>query len=156
MPPSNWSDETIERFRKMCVETNVSYTIVGAAFGVSRNAAIGRARRMGIGDQRPNRRGPKGVKMPGPEPRTPSAPQVKRRMARFREPNLKVVHPEPDFDFSQPPPDCLMVDLLDLTSDNCHWPIGMETPQKFCGRSRSDSKHPSYCCFHHRLGTRRK
>jgi hypothetical protein len=150
--PTNWSDETKERFRKMCIETNVSYTIVGAAFGITRNAAIGKARRMGIGDQRPNSR-----RVNNPRPQlTPKSPQIKRRMAKFREPNLKVAHHEPDFDFSQPPPDCLMIDLLDLNNDNCHWPIGPETPQKFCGRSRSDSKHPSYCLFHHRLGIRRK
>jgi hypothetical protein len=151
---TNWSDEIYARFRKRCIESADSYTIVGAEFGISRNAAIGKARRMGIHDQRPNSRGPNGCKKPQAESRM--APAPRRRTTPFREPNLKVVHPEPTFDETAPPPDCLMVDLLDLTGDNCHWPVGgWETPQKFCGRPQGKKKQQPYCDFHHHIGTRK-
>jgi len=133
----------------------LSYAQVAAAindkFGTvfSRNAAIGRAKRIGLCCLRIKgavRRGPKRASTPA------QRPDIARRKALS---GLKPVQspftPRPD-----PAPG--LVPLLDLASHGCRWPTGDRVPYLFCNEPQMDNEPycADHCCLAYRIMERRQ
>jgi hypothetical protein len=145
------------KFRADCLISTDSYRVLAERHGMTRNAAIGLARRMGIAHLRPQ------AEVTAPPPKVkririydPGA-ALRRRLARAeRMAAVGISQPRITFELEPvalPLLECKMIDLMDLTHDNCHWPIGDAVPYKFCGNPRAHWSQ-SYCNGHHKLGTR--
>lgn len=102
MTRSPWTPELDARLRAYWSE-GLSCSQIGVALGVTRNAAIGRAHRLGLPTRSP------GGKV---KPRAQTKPLPKSRAPR---------------------PDLPGVDIMDLTPGMCRWPISDDRPHRFCG-----------------------
>lgn len=141
----NWSEERIELLRSL-LEQRLSARVVAMRLGggVTRNAVIGKAKRMGFALQSPTN---------PPPPRyivdsTTTAPRKRRvyvtpgRLTREMTPRVRVAPtPEPEplvihEDVYVAPED--RKGVLELTSADCKWPIGdpREADFHFCGGPR--------------------
>jgi len=112
----------------------LSYRYIGEAinteFGTdyTRNATIGRAKRLGLLIANPRTHAPKAEKKP--RVRKPAPPKPKP----IDIPALRCVEIEP-----------LNITLYELTDETCKWPYGDNPPYTFCG-------HPAFeraYCVHH-------
>jgi GcrA cell cycle regulator len=133
MRTNDWTEERLEILRTMLAQ-KYSFGVIGARLGVSRNAAIGMARRKGYECMRPQ--GTNGG-TPGELPRpkvSPPMPQVTNDMLV---------------------PLCTEkgghITMLDLTHKTCRWPIGDPTEASFhfCGHPPVPGR--PYCPYHHRI-----
>jgi GcrA cell cycle regulator len=97
--------------------------------GLSRNAVIGKAHRLGLKTHKAR---------PAPPPRKPipKAKPLPKAMPIVDEP----APPEPEF---------VGVDLLALEAWSCRYPQGQAVPYRFCGAVKQDGS--SYCPHHHRV-----
>ncbi|MEX1147293.1 MAG: GcrA family cell cycle regulator [Sphingomonadales bacterium] len=116
----SWTDERIQRLKDLW-EKGLSASQIAAdlAEGVTRNAVIGKAHRMGLSSR------PSPVKAePAAKPRKPAAPRPKKKEVKKA------------------------ISLLDLNERMCKWPIGHpgDADFHFCGKS-SVSGMP-YCDEH--------
>jgi GcrA cell cycle regulator len=158
MQSSNWAPEHSEALREL-VARGMSYSevadAINAKFGTcyTRNAAIGRGKRMGLGGpERPDRR-------PKPPPRS-KAPRLsktgvkKSRQRRATEPSER--GPQPD----RTAPVKLrcvgvsprLLSLIDLEDGGCRYPYGGDKDGEaiaFCGHPRLAGS--SYCTPHFHL-----
>lgn len=142
-----WTDERVDGLKRMHAEGH-SFREIGAAIGVSRNAAIGKAKRMGL-VVRP---------MSGPKPKKPKAPKAAPKAVRTNRP---AVRSETIASLQQYKLRCveivpLNLQLSELEPDSCRYPDGgwdgddkPETPITFCGHPRVGSS--SYCMPHFAL-----
>lgn len=113
----------------------------------SRNAVIGKARRLGL-DQR------RKIALPGGE-RKPE----KERVARTRKaaPDLKAIaqvtqiinRPPPPVIECIPAPKSFELTLMELELHNCRWPTGEREHITFCGHRIEDGR--PYCAYHVKL-----
>ena len=158
MQSSGWAAEHCEALREYLARGGMSYSeiadAINATFGTwySRNATIGRARRMGLsGSEQPEDGFAHGPKRP---PRTKAA-----RLQQPRERHVPVfLRPMPDFErVEQPPLRCVEVvprhlSLIELEPGDCRYPYGGDEEGEditFCGhRQRAGS---SYCPPHFHL-----
>lgn len=121
-----WSPERVERFRKLCAD-GLPYSEIGEELGVSRNAAIGKAQRLGITNG--NKPYTPGVKA-GPRRRRPGK-------ARFiwRAETAAPPVPLPEIDLTIPDYADAPCSFQQLNDQTCRWPLG--DPQHkdfhFCG-----------------------
>jgi GcrA cell cycle regulator len=123
---------------------------LNAKFGTTftRNAAIGRACRMGIAGSKSETARGSGNKPAFSKPREPGVPRPRRVPA----PKL----PKPIFHCDETGHRVadvvpLNLPLLELGPGMCRWPYG-EGPYVFCGHGTLDEA--SYCCAHQALATR--
>jgi GcrA cell cycle regulator len=152
--PFSWAPEHCEELRRL-LANGVSYLkaadAINAKFGTcfTRSGAIGRARRMGIGDRQPAL--PARIE-PLPE-KTPGRPAPELRRSEFRWP-WRV----PVFERTAPTRlRCVEVDprhlsLLELERKDCRYPYGGDEEGEaitFCGHPRR--KGSSYCTAHFHL-----
>jgi hypothetical protein len=76
---SIWTDELIARFREMH-RSGASFVVIGEALGVTKNACIGKARRLGL----VLRRSPNGTRKPkSKRPRTPKVKAASKPILRI-------------------------------------------------------------------------
>jgi GcrA cell cycle regulator len=152
---STWEEAHSSALREL-VEKGVPFSEVARAlnkrFGTaySRNAAIGRARRMGLSV--PERAGPAG---PFPAARKPDARRILGKRARnLLEPVAKLATLERAAVLQLR---CVAITprhlaLVDLEADDCRYPYGGDAegePITFCGHPRRDGS--SYCPSHFHL-----
>lgn len=154
-PSFRWSDERTTEMLRLWAKGDTAKDIA-KAFGVTRNAVIGRLNRLGrMGDRTAaaTRLGGKrtrvGWKPPTPvrlvdrarisapkpddEPHVPGEPSMLRTLARME---------------GDPPPDAVRFHALDRSG--CQWPVGRtEDEDWFCGHRRIDVGE-SYCAVHRR------
>jgi GcrA cell cycle regulator len=119
-----WSERDTETLRKLA-KTGKSYKQIGEILGYTRNACIGKARREGI--------------CKAPSDLTPRAKKF------VPKPVTKAVPPTPI------PPDIkapamLLIPMMELTSNNCRYPIGEDENTLFCGLPRHRGR--PYCKQH--------
>ena len=154
MEPTNWPPEHSDALRKHLAERLPFSEIVKAInlkFGTAytRNAAIGRARRIGLGGS------------DRPQPLLPAAPPRLERMIKPRpvEPGSTALGwPTPTLKAQEPPKlRCAEVEprhlsLIDLDRGDCHYPYGGDEEGEaitFCGHPRQPGS--SYCAPHFHL-----
>lgn len=142
-----WTDQAIERL-KSCLADGMSASEIGDEFGVTRNAIIGKARRLGLDfSRKPYSRG-----MGKPKPfvfrKAPLKPAM--RYAPAVPPPAPEPEPIPIDDMAIPTKQRRT--LLTLRKRECRWPVGdpLLDPQNFffCGASQKDGS--SYCPHHDR------
>ena len=106
-----WDDKAIARLTEL-VATGISYTLIGREMHITKNAAIGKARRLNL------------TKSPSP-PTPRSAPKPRK--------------PTPPVPVSIP--EMRLVTMMQLTDQHCRYPIDTPTEMLFCGRI-PDGKPP--------------
>ncbi len=151
---STWEDAHSLALREL-VEKGMSFSEIARAlnerFGTaySRNAAIGRARRLGLST--PERSGAGGVFA---APRKPDARKIAEKRARilFKSPKLTTLQRAAVLQLR-----CVAIvprhlALIDLAPDDCRYPYGGDVegePITFCGHPRREGS--SYCPSHFHL-----
>ena len=107
---------------------------------ITRNALIGKARRLGLCISR---------KPSAPKEPKPKAPPLPKRIFKPREYLLPEVLPTP-----APYPDAKMVHLFDLDTGQCRWIMGEPADLMYCGNPFTPKTNTlSFCPFHMKLGT---
>lgn len=160
MQSISWTEEHSEALRKL-LANGMSYSEIAEAINTkfntvySRNATIGRARRMGLSG--PDRLKDLPIHWPEPPPEPGTA-----RLHRSRERHASgFMRPMPVFEIMQTVKlRCVEIDprhlsLRDLESGDCRYPYGGDTDGEaitFCGHPRR--RGSSYCAVHFHL-TRR-
>ena len=125
-----WTDDRVEKLRELWDKgLSASQIAKELAEGVTRNAVIGKAHRMGLASR------PSPVKSE-PAKRAAAAAAKKKAAAPKKSPATKVA------------PTTGKVSILDLTESMCKWPIGHpgEANFHFCGKP-SQPTFP-YCANH--------
>lgn len=143
---SFWTEERIETLRHRHAD-GASFSAIGAELGCSRNAALGKAHRIGL----PGRAQPATSRLQ-PKPK-------QRRTAKRVEPKAFLTAPlwaiAPD-EYSEPVLDLVVPigqrrTLLELTAATCRWPVG--DPRQpgffFCGGNTLPGL--PYCHYHSRI-----
>jgi GcrA cell cycle regulator len=153
MEPTDWAPEHSAALKEYLAQ-GMSYSEIARAINAkfdtcySRNAALGRAKRMGLGGAaRPGDR----ARLP-PKGRQPSLQKVRERYAAMARWLVPVFEP-----VESPTLRCADVDprhlsLLELESGDCRYPYGGDEegePITFCGHVRREGS--SYCTAHFHL-----
>ncbi|MCF3641967.1 GcrA family cell cycle regulator [Rhizobium sp. TRM95111] len=159
----NWTDERVEKLKKLWAEGLSASQIAAQLGGVSRNAVIGKVHRLNL----PGRAKSGGV----PSPARPKRPVTTARPANYparvatrtvaRPAGATLLQEEIDVDFlpeQQTRADSNVVvpmsrrlELTQLTERTCKWPNGdpLKDDFHFCGNEAPDNS--PYCNYHQRL-----
>jgi len=166
----NWTDERVEKLKKLWSEGLSASQIAAQLGGVSRNAVIGKVHRLNLpgrakagGTQTASR--PKRPAAATPRPSNFTArPVAARPAARSAGNALAKEEIDADFDMqsAQLPvpangnngvvvPMSRKLELTQLTERTCKWPIGdpLNDDFHFCGNESPDNS--PYCTYHQRL-----
>ena len=139
-----WTPKCEAWLRKLWNEHRLSASQIGSLLGITRNAVIGKARRLDL-----DRRNTANHK-----PRTPIADRRKRRRKRPTRPLIKVEAMPEAIPAPRPiAPVGKHVLLIDLRPEHCRWPIGEPVEMLFCGAVKDGSS--SYCEAHARRAYQR-
>ena len=165
----NWTDERVEKLKKLWAEGLSASQIAAQLGGVSRNAVIGKVHRLNL----PGRAKAGGTqtaarpKRPAPAaPRAAATPfQARAVTARTVTRPTAITKEELDTDFAQEieqlpvpangnktvVPMSRKLELTQLTERTCKWPIGdpLNDDFHFCGNESPDNS--PYCTYHQRL-----
>ncbi|MGV8938352.1 MAG: GcrA family cell cycle regulator [Allorhizobium sp.] len=160
----NWTDERVERLKRLWAEGLSASQIAAQLGGVSRNAVIGKVHRLCL----PGRAKAGGTtaaartaKRPAPAPRatTFAARTTTRTVARAE--GATMVKEEVEVDTLEEavfvPASNVVVPILkrlaltDLTERTCKWPVGdpMKDDFYFCGCESPDAS--PYCTYHAKM-----
>ncbi len=142
MKPGCWTDERVERLKALWLECSASEIAeqLNALDGpgvVTRNAVIGKSRRLGL---------PIKVEYASPgRPLKQCRPRGYERQSVAR----RVEQPVPVVPAVVEPVDPLRLTIVDLGVDQCRYPVdGTDKPILFCGHPVRD-KDTRYCAEHH-------
>lgn len=119
-----WTDERIEELKALWAE-GLTTGEIGKRLGVSKNAVVGKAHRLGLKGR------PSPIKRPGAATPTAAAPKPARpKPAEAKQPPAKIRS------------------VVDLSAHTCRWPIGdpKEATFHFCGAPCIPGK--PYCAEH--------
>ncbi|CAN7274172.1 GcrA family cell cycle regulator [Rhizobium sp. LjRoot98] len=164
----NWTDERVEKLKKLWAEGLSASQIAAQLGGVSRNAVIGKVHRLCL----PGRAKAGGstatarVKRPAPSaaPRAPNytASRITATRTVTRTTGATVMKEEVEIDVIEnletaPAGNNVVIPmsrrlvLTELTDRTCKWPIGdpMKDEFHFCGNDSPDTS--PYCTFHAKL-----
>lgn len=124
-PEPPWSEESVTMLRRMWREGFSASCIAGEIPGVTRNAVIGKIRRLGIASEAPERK--------------LAAPRKPRRVVSRKPPD------EPALEPFVPPPDGGR-NIIELRSGECRFPVGeRDGAHLFCG---ARTRFGSWCEAH--------
>lgn len=146
---SGWTEERTAQLTQLWHE-GLSFSCIAAEIGgVSRNAAIGKASRMGLTGRAPTK-----TKKPNYSPRQKHNAHPERAAIRVVEAAIAAeFYAEEVVDLSAEQK-AVSVTFFDLKPHHCKWPYG--DPRKpdfvFCGCDRAPDS--PYCRAHMRIGTR--
>lgn len=158
-----WTDERVEKLKKLWAEGLSASQIAAQLGGVSRNAVIGKVHRLCL----PGRAKAGGSTASRPAKRTTSAPRAPNYASRAATRTvtraagataLKEVFETETFQELEVRPASNVVvpisrrlGLTELTERTCKWPVGdpMKDDFHFCGNDSPDSS--PYCTYHARL-----
>lgn len=133
----DWTDTAIESLKAKVAE-RLPASVIAADLGVSRNAIIGKAHRLGLAMGRPNV-----VK----RQRSPEF-RVRKRESQ-RRPEYRLHRQERERDAAircEPEPNARNLTVLELEANDCHWPVTGDHPFLFCGHPIVEGK--PYCAHH--------
>lgn len=161
----NWTDERVEKLKKLWSEGLSASQIAAQLGGVSRNAVIGKVHRLNLpgrakaGGNSATARTPK---RPAVAPRAPNYPsRVPTRSIATRQQGATLLKEEVETDAVEQvkfrPASNVVVPLsrhlglTELTDRTCKWPVGdpLKEDFHFCGCESPDSS--PYCGYHAKL-----
>lgn len=155
----SWTQEREDLLRKLWLQGLSASQIAYVMSGITRNAVIGKAHRMGLPkrspatSQRPKvrvQRGKPSLACVGGRP----AARAEVREAQVPD-EFAAVLAKANFEAVEGPRDVSeRVTLMTLTSRTCKWPIGDPADPDFHFCSVDAESGRSYCDFHHRLAYR--
>ena len=131
-----WTDEQVEELKRLW-DKGLTTGEIGKALGVSKNAVVGKAHRLGLNSRpSPIRRGDDEIDNTAEN--TDTTGTVKKKKAAKNEPAKKNTEKEKKKLFT----------VNDLTSSSCRWPIGDPKDEDFhfCGKEALPDK--PYCAEH--------
>jgi GcrA cell cycle regulator len=137
-----WTDDRIEELKRRWGEGE-SFAVIATKLRVSRNAAIGKAHRLGLVEKRPSTLTLSSLR---PKPRKLRRAPGTRGRVNWKSYSLPDL-PEPELTEEQA--SACAVSLLELKKHHCRWPIG---DNKYCGQHKCGHQQP-YCSRHLKLGT---
>lgn len=134
-----WTEEMCSALEEG-IRAGLSYTKIGKRLGVSRNAAVGKAHRLGIADL--------SLRRPGFD-RKPAVKRNFKRMVPKRARPAKPVQVKP---IALPEPKTRAILLEAIEPGECKWPVNDAQPGEehlFCGvpHGREAQEQP-YCDYH--------
>jgi GcrA cell cycle regulator len=149
----SWTDERVDRLKKLWAEGLSASQIAGDLGDVTRNAVIGKVHRLGLSGR---------SKTPGQAPVVRSKRSVKlssfpSRASRLQQgaagSALRINgHPAGTLSGQElVAPEPLMLTLTELSESTCKWPIGDPATEAFhfCGNVAAENG--PYCSFHARV-----
>ncbi|MBB1249161.1 MULTISPECIES: GcrA family cell cycle regulator [unclassified Rhizobium] len=165
----NWTDERVERLKKLWSEGLSASQIAAQLGGVSRNAVIGKVHRLNLPG-----RAKSGGAAPSRAPKRPAAAQptaarpAQATFAQQRPVTRTVARPagatmlkeEVEMDAMEVVetssdnvvvPIFRRVPLIRLTERTCKWPLGDPLKEDFCFCGNDSPDTSPYCTFHQRL-----
>lgn len=168
----NWTDERVEKLKKLWSEGLSASQIAAQLGGVSRNAVIGKVHRLNL----PGRAKAGGAPAPRTPKRTPvqptaqARPQVTSSSASFaprtvtrtvaRPAGATMLKEEIEMDalevMEHSADDVVVpifrrVPLIRLTERTCKWPLGDPLKEDFCFCGNDSPDTSPYCTFHQKL-----
>lgn len=152
----SWTDERVATLTKLWSQGKSASEIADVLGGVTRNAVIGKAHRLGLSG-RPSPIKKKKITKAAPKKKVTdktdkAAPKKKEikpaKVAGQAKKEIKLPIAPPTFIEEKPVHDGELIGILDLTERVCRWPIGDPKEGKFgfCG-AECDPAHP-YCLPH--------
>lgn len=160
----NWTDERVERLKKLWSEGLSASQIAAQLGGVSRNAVIGKVHRLCL-PGRAKAGGAQTATRPKRQTAAPRAPNYAARVATTRTvtrpAGAVVIKEEVEVEFNaeqeaRPAGNVIVpmsrrLELTQLTERTCKWPIGdpLKDDFHFCGNDSPDNS--PYCNYHQRL-----
>jgi GcrA cell cycle regulator len=154
----SWTDERIEQLKQHWTEGKSASQIASLlGNGISRNAVIGKVRRLGLtgraksptsGGSRPRRppTSPAAHRPPAPRPIS-TAPRMTRGATALAIVPEALAEADPEVLESVVVPMSLRVTIIELREAMCRWPLGDPTSSEFryCG---SPTASGPYCAYH--------
>ena len=133
MAAEDWTEQKIETLTKMW-NNGASCSQIGERIGMTRNAVIGKRKRLGLVPRGKGGRD-KATKIPKRPPMTPEGKGILMPQCN--------VSPVRTTDNAPVP---MMIPLLDLEDNMCHWVSTDDSPYLYCGHA---CKIGSAYCQHH-------
>lgn len=147
-----WTEERIDQLKQGWADGDSATVIAARLGGVSRNAVIGKAHRLGLGGREPRQCPGVSADMVGAISSTRTARLRKSKPDPIALASLAKIMsaPKPQVIEHIPEPKPLMMTLMDLGHRDCRYPVeGEKQHTFFCGHDvREDSP---YCAYHHKL-----
>lgn len=160
----NWTDDRVEKLKRLWAEGLSASQIAGQLGGVSRNAVIGKVHRLNL----PGRAKSGGATAARSQKRVAAPAQtrpqafVPRAMPRTvaRTSGTALVKDELDVDTLEivettsnnvVVPIFRRVSLIRLTERTCKWPLGDPLKDDFCFCGNDAPENSPYCTFHQKL-----
>lgn len=135
-----WTDSLVDLFKQLHASGRSFGQIAAQLPGVTRNACIGKARRLGL-TMKPSD--------------NPAAERIDRRFKPPKPPRVRMyperVRAKPQPKPIRPPAPTGSVALIDLEPHHCRWPYGDSPPFMFCGAPRRD-EDVAWCASHCAIG----
>jgi GcrA cell cycle regulator len=140
---AGWSEQAVRRLEALWAQPDLSATAIGRELGVSRNAVLGKAHRLGL----PSRQHDVAARVKA------AARRSRRRRASAGAPAFCVERQPCERDHPAWPGEVQFLERLPAHA--CHWPIGdpQESGFSFCGRPAGER---IYCDHHWAIGHRRQ
>jgi GcrA cell cycle regulator len=160
----NWTDERVEKLKKLWSEGLSASQIAAQLGGVSRNAVIGKVHRLSLPGRAKAGGNATAVRAPKRNTSAPRAPNYASRIATrtvTRQQGATMLKEEIDVDLMEQMeyrpaanvvvPIARRLGLTELTERTCKWPVGdpLKDDFHFCGCESTDAS--PYCSYHQRL-----
>lgn len=164
----SWTDERVEKLKKMWAEGQSASTIAKELGGVTRNAVIGKVHRLGLSNRNggggsdsaakpapkaaPETKSAKAAPTPEPAPAPVSTPALRKIVPAGQplppQPSANEISPEALAKVSEIEKKAKKLSLMELTERTCKWPVGDPATDDFwfCGLAVQQGK--PYCEAH--------